>query len=348
MHAFASKRRRRARVDFNKDAALQLEFLEAAHALAQGAPQHPAELVHWWGPFKEALFQLCARLQRSHRMKHRYVYAGETANSEASSLRAEAGMERAVAEVLAARPTLSLAVTAERAAAPLSPCRDWLQDNGRPSPSLTAHLNPAAAPSIAVLRSATGGVASGDEGCAQSMASYWAAVSSCTGVMDLEAPATAIATLGEAPQVSEADCAHLSKLEVTGADVAKALRRIRPGKSRGPDGLPREVYRHFKQVFLPLLARVFEAIMRDMLIPPGFQDSVTIFRPKPLAEDGSRPAGFRSLTLLNADHFVFARLLALRLKRAPPNGPGCRTLLGLADSYWRCRPCNPSLVAQPV
>ena len=50
--------------------------------------------------------------------------------------------------------------------------------------------------------------------------------------------------------------------------------------SIGPDGLPLEVYRRFMQILLPLLARVFQTIMRDVLLPPGFQDGVIIFPPQ--------------------------------------------------------------------
>ena len=122
-----------------------------------------------------------------------------------------------------------------------------------------------------------------------------------------------MAALSEAPRVSEAEAAHLSCVEVTRAAVAAAMKRAKPGTSPGPDGLPLEVYRRFKPIFLPLLARVFQAIIRDVLLPPGFQDGVLIFLPKPGEADASNPAGFRPITLLNTDYRLFARLLASRL-----------------------------------
>ena len=125
-----------------------------------------------------------------------------------------------------------------------------------------------------------------------------------------------MAALSEALRVSEAEAAHLSCVEVTRAAVAAAMKRAKPGTSPGPDGLPLEVYRRFKPIFLPLLARVFQAIIRDVLLPPGFQDGVLIFLPKPGEADASNPAGFRPITLLNTDYRLFARLLASRLGSA--------------------------------
>ena len=53
------KRLHRVRLNFSSDAAPREEFCEAASALAQRAPQHPAQLVQWWKGFKGAIFQLC-------------------------------------------------------------------------------------------------------------------------------------------------------------------------------------------------------------------------------------------------------------------------------------------------
>ena len=116
--------------------------------------------------------------------------------------------------------------------------------------------------------------------------------------------------------MSEADAAHLSCAEVTGAEVAAAMKRARSGTSPGPDGLPLEVYRRFKQIFLPLLACVFQAAIGDVLLSPGFQDGVIIFLAKAGKADASSPAGFRPITLLNTDYRLFTRLLASRLGRA--------------------------------
>ena len=244
------KRLHRVRLNFSSDAALREEFCEAASALAQRAPQHSAQLVEWWKGFKEGIFQLCARLNKRQRMQHQHAYAGETANLEAAYLRAEAGTDGAVAEVLAAQTTLSAAVAAERAAASMSSRREWLHDNERPSPSLTTRLRPAAAPGIAVLRSATGGLVSSARECAEVMAIHWVAVSRAPAT-DLDAQNTVMAALSEAPRVLEAEAAHLSCVEVTRAAVAAAMKRAKPSTSPGPDGLPLEVYRRFKPIFLP-------------------------------------------------------------------------------------------------
>ena len=86
--AHGAKKLRRVRLNFSSDAALREEFCEAAQALAQGAPQHPAQLVQWWRGFKDAIFQLCAQLNRKQRMQHQHACTAETVSLEAAYLRA--------------------------------------------------------------------------------------------------------------------------------------------------------------------------------------------------------------------------------------------------------------------
>ena len=142
------------------------------------------------------------------------------------------------------------------------------------------------------------------------MASHWAGVS--------RAPATdpGAQAIVKAPQVSGVDAAHLFCVEITGADVAASMKWQRSGTSPGHGGLAVDVYRRFKQILLPLLARFFQATTRDVLLLPSFQDGIIISLPKPGEADASSPAGFCSSTQLNTDYGLFARILASHLGHA--------------------------------
>ena len=145
------------------------------------------------------------------------------------------------------------------------------------------------------------------------MATYWAAVSRAPAT-DPEAQAIVIAALSKAPQVSGADAAHLSCV-----DVAATMLWPKSGTSPGHGGLAPDAYRRSKQILLPLLARFFQATTRDVLLPPSFHDGIIIIiisLPKPGEADASSPTGLRSSIRLNTDYRLFARIIASRLGRA--------------------------------
>ena len=304
------EQRRRVRIKFSSDPALRAEFLAAVGALAATAPLHPAQLVHWWGRFKHEVFLLCLRLNRTQRAQHHHACEGATAGLDAAYRRADSGVAGAIADVQSARATLAEAEAAERAASELSARRAWLHDGERASPALTARLRPPVSPTIPAVRTTAGNLVTSAQACADTMVGHWAAVSAAQP-RDGQAQGAVLAALGEAPQVSPAAAAALSTAEVPASEVAKAMRRARSGTATGPDGLPVEVYRRFPSVFLPLLARVFQAILQHAFLPPHFQDGLIVFLSKP--GDASNPASYRPITLLNADYRCFARLLALRL-----------------------------------
>ena len=307
------EQRWRVRIHFSGDPALHGEFLTAAGALAATAPPHPAQLVYWWEGFKQDIFHLCQRLNKTHRAQHHHRCEGATAALAEAYSRADGGAAGAIANVQSARARLSTAEAAERATSALSARRAWLHDNERASPALTARLRAPIAPIVPALRTPAGGLVTTARGCADTLADHWAGVSAAQAT-DAGAQEAVLAALDAAPQVSPVAAADLSAPSVAVSEVARALRRARPGTSPGPDGLPVEVYRRFSSVFLLLLARVFQAILQEAFLPPHFQDGLIVFLSKP--GDASNPANYRPITLLNTDYRCFARLLALRLGRA--------------------------------
>jgi hypothetical protein len=72
-----------------------------------------------------------------------------------------------------------------------------------------------------------------------------------------------------------------------------------------------DLWRKYRALFAPLLARLFGAMAAGGKLPPGFHDGniTMIFK----AGDRSDPANYRPITLLNSDYRAYTRVLASRL-----------------------------------
>jgi hypothetical protein len=99
--------------------------------------------------------------------------------------------------------------------------------------------------------------------------------------------------------------------DVSAEEVSKAIKRTKPNKAPGPDGIATEVWLRGGPPAHRLLARLFSAIGRSDHAPAGFLDGAV----KPIfkAGDAADPANYRPITLLNSDHRLLAKVLALRL-----------------------------------
>jgi hypothetical protein len=112
-------------------------------------------------------------------------------------------------------------------------------------------------------------------------------------------------------RLSAAQAQQLGATAVQPAEVLRALRSAPSGKSPGHDGLPVELYRKFKAVFAPFLARLFTAITTLGSLPARFHEGlITIIHKR---GERSDPANYRPITLLCTDYRLFAKVLALRL-----------------------------------
>ena len=72
-----------------------------------------------------------------------------------------------------------------------------------------------------------------------------------------------------------------------------------------------DLWRKYRALFAPLLAKLFGAIAAGDGLPPGFHDGniTMIFK----AGDRTDPANYRPITLLNSDYRAYTRVLASRL-----------------------------------
>ena len=83
------------------------------------------------------------------------------------------------------------------------------------------------------------------------------------------------------------------------------------GKSPGVDGIPIELYRKFKDYFIPILTELFSACMRTRSTPGDFSLGLMISLYK--KGDPHQVSNYRPITLLNTDYRLFAKILSRRL-----------------------------------
>ena len=101
-------------------------------------------------------------------------------------------------------------------------------------------------------------------------------------------------------------------------NISIAILNMKGGKASGPDGLPIDIYKLFKEKLIaPLLDMYAESFERGYL-PPSLRSALItlILKPgKPPTECGSH----RPISLLNSDAKIIAKALAMRLESALPS-----------------------------
>lgn len=113
----------------------------------------------------------------------------------------------------------------------------------------------------------------------------------------------------DAPTLTEA---------VTPEELELVIKNMSNGATPGVDGLPAEFYRACFAQMTTALRDLFNAILKQQLLPRSFSDG----RLQLLAKEGQdlrRPASWRLITLLNADCKTFTALLTRRLQRVLPD-----------------------------
>jgi exonuclease III len=298
------------------------QFLEQA---AAAQPDSDAEFLEWWPSFKGGVHLKCRQLAREVRARQQATrgMAREAARAQVAAAyeAVEASItaaqtEAALEQLQQARQQWRSSVGAEARAAEWRRRQDWLHHGERPNPRLTSHINPKSTGEERrlppVQSPATGRWVSGGVPLAQVVAEYWAQVSDEPGI-DPAAQEQVLQAVRDTGMRIEAVVADmLGREEVLEEEVCAALKHAPSGKVPGLDGLPVELYRRYKEVCVPLLAKLFTAIGRLARVPLGFLDGVISI----LHKAGLREVlgNYRPITLLNTDYRLLAKVLAYRLK----------------------------------
>ncbi len=303
---------RRARLAFLERPELAAQLRAWLQEQLGAAPADGLELLLWWPQFKRRLLRQCAVL---HRASRQLSAAAEAAGEQLEALHAQldAGDDAVLPDIVAARQQFAAAAAASAAEAARQRRRDWLHRRERPCPPLTARLRPPRAErQVAALRAAGGQLITRGTACAQRVADYWAGVSAQPAV-DQAAQQEVLQALAQGRRLGAQQAAALGDPQVAAAEVLRAMRTAPSGKAPGHDGIPVELYRHFKTAFAPILARLFTAIATHDTLPARFTEGIITIIFKGGDGDRTDPAAYRPITLLCTDYRLYAKALALRL-----------------------------------
>jgi hypothetical protein len=191
----------------------------------------------------------------------------------------------------------------------------WVHCGERPQPAITQQikaLEGGHSRQLVTLRGPSGQPVCERAGPANVAVGHYARVSR-RPLVDATAKAEVLAAVrAEQPAVCE-EADGSQSVEV--GEITAAMVSSRPGTAPGPDGLPLILFKRFKDMLLPLLARVFGAIGSTSQVPPHFLDGAIVAILKP-GGDPLETVGYRPITLLNTDYRLLARVLADRLQPA--------------------------------
>ena len=119
------------------------------------------------------------------------------------------------------------------------------------------------------------------------------------------------------PSMEETSRLELEE-HITIEEIECAVGAMQSCKCPGPDGLPVEFYRKFKEKIVPLLIGMFNHSMDESSLPQSLsQASISLLLKK--GKDPLSCGSYRPISLLNVDYKILAKLLAMRLeKKLPP------------------------------
>ena len=96
-------------------------------------------------------------------------------------------------------------------------------------------------------------------------------------------------------------------------ELLKAIDTMTNGKTAGPDSLPIDLYKAFKNQLIRPLFEMFEESLETGILPPSLRKALITLLPKP-----DKPQhyceSYRPISLINTDAKILAKALAMRLE----------------------------------
>uniref|UniRef100_A0A670JZL5 Reverse transcriptase domain-containing protein n=1 Tax=Podarcis muralis TaxID=64176 RepID=A0A670JZL5_PODMU len=113
-------------------------------------------------------------------------------------------------------------------------------------------------------------------------------------------------------QLTEEEKALLNE-PITVEEVRDAIKKMKPGKAPGPDGLSQKYYKTLEEHLAPVLCNVINNILQGGEIPDSWREAYITVIPK-ADSDILEIKNYRPISLLNNDYKIFAGIMASRLK----------------------------------
>uniref|UniRef100_A0A3Q3BAI7 Reverse transcriptase domain-containing protein n=1 Tax=Kryptolebias marmoratus TaxID=37003 RepID=A0A3Q3BAI7_KRYMA len=119
------------------------------------------------------------------------------------------------------------------------------------------------------------------------------------------------------PTLSEIAKSDLD-MPISIGELSNAIDKLKSGKSPGPDGIPLDLYKIFKNKLLqPLYNMLLESYTIKEL-PPSLRNAIITVLPKP-GKSPTRCESFRPISLINSDAKIISKVLAIRLEKFLPS-----------------------------
>ena len=116
------------------------------------------------------------------------------------------------------------------------------------------------------------------------------------------------------PQLSN-DAKAALELPISQTEIERAIDKMNPGKSPGPDGLSASFYKAFKNELSQVLTNVFNEAYELDGLPRSFSEAHTVLIPKTeQSEKLKLVSSYRPISLTNCDYKILMKVLARRLQ----------------------------------
>ncbi len=110
---------------------------------------------------------------------------------------------------------------------------------------------------------------------AQDMLQYWEDLSNAGTVSSPEASAAVLTSVRDhSDSIPLPHTIILGAEDITPPEVTSALRKAKPGRSPGEDGITNELYSQFPDIFIPFSSRLYSVIGAIHSFPPSFSAGV--------------------------------------------------------------------------
>lgn len=115
------------------------------------------------------------------------------------------------------------------------------------------------------------------------------------------------------PQLNESNQCSLEK-ELSVNELIETIKSFSISKSPGPDGFGAEFYQAFHEILTPVLLRMINDSIAKKALPPSlYEANVCLLLKK--GKDPTDPANYRPISLLNVDHKISTKAMAIRLNK---------------------------------